>query len=281
MTNVFKKCLLIGINYTGTENQLEGCIHDSDNVKNYFETNKYFDDNDMIIMNDFQKEDLYPSKDNILKQFDNLVNMALQNPTCDIKYVVAYSGHGTTESDPNSLVQKKHDECLCPIDCMDNGFIADQYLKDNFVDKLPANVTLVIFVDACHSATIMDLKYCYFVDAKTKCKINAKENTTQCNVVLISGCKDGQTSCDAYLPYDPKFNVDADTDIDPDNKSKFVHEGAMTTAFLEIYHDNILPEDLIASMRSWLKKNKFSQVPQFSSGKDLDLTQPFILASFK
>ena len=90
MTNVFKKCLLIGINYTGTENQLEGCIHDSDNVKNYFETNKYFDDNDMIIMNDFQKEDLYPSKDNILKQFDNLVNKVIDCNSVSLTQIRPY-----------------------------------------------------------------------------------------------------------------------------------------------------------------------------------------------
>ena len=36
MSNTIKKCLLIGINYTGTSYQLNGCINDSHNIKIFY-----------------------------------------------------------------------------------------------------------------------------------------------------------------------------------------------------------------------------------------------------
>ena len=40
---MLKKALLIGINYTGTDYELRGCINDSINLKQFLISNKFFD----------------------------------------------------------------------------------------------------------------------------------------------------------------------------------------------------------------------------------------------
>ena len=59
---VSRKCLLIGINYTGTENQLSGCINDSENLQHFLIANHYFSAQEITMMNDQQDADseLYP-----------------------------------------------------------------------------------------------------------------------------------------------------------------------------------------------------------------------------
>ena len=74
-----KKGLLIGINYTGTENQLRGCINDTNNLYDFFISNNIFDEQDLTFMNDFTKSKLYPTKSNILNQLQKLVDFSNKN----------------------------------------------------------------------------------------------------------------------------------------------------------------------------------------------------------
>ena len=79
-----KKALLIGINYNGTNNQLNGCINDVTDVGNYL-IGKGFSIN---LITDITY--LKPTKYTILAEFKNL----LQNSTRgDVLYFM-FSGHG-------------------------------------------------------------------------------------------------------------------------------------------------------------------------------------------
>jgi hypothetical protein len=67
---------------------------------------------------------------------------------------------------------------------------------------------------------------------------------------MISGCRDNQTSADAYI--------------------NNVSRGAMTWALLTVLNDNsngITWSNLLQKMRTNLINNKFTQMPQLSCGK--------------
>jgi len=260
--SVIKKGLLIGINYVGSENELNGCINDANNLKNFLIQIKYLNANEIIMMNDLLQGAFYPSKANILSQLQGLVTFAKANTDKIVELFVSYSGHGTGVRDTNGDEQDGQDEALVPVDFMQNGFIVDDYLRTNFVDKLPANVNVVFLCDACHSGTMFDLKYLYQVNASKPENINPKRTDTKCNVVTISGCRDDQTSADAYLSN--------------------TYQGAMTAAFLANYKDEMTYKVLITKMLTWLTNNRdrFTQIPQLGSGKKINLDTPFLLSIY-
>lgn len=265
-TTIAKKGLLVGINYTGTNNALNGCINDTQNLEHFLVKNNYFTSDELIFMNDFKTDNLYPSKVNMMGQIDQLVAFANANTDKKVYLFFAYSGHGYHINDTNGDEADGQDEVLCPIDCDQNGFIVDDELRSCFIDKLGSNVTLVVLTDACHSGTVLDLKYTYNCDKKNTYTVQGKVADTKCNVILISGCRDNQTSADAYI-------ADAETKINE-------YQGAMTAAFLLNYVDEISTKKLVKNMRDWLSANRYRQVPQVSSGKFIDISLPFMLSVF-
>ena len=263
---VVKKGLLIGINYIGTENELRGCINDTENLHHFLTNNKYMCESELIFMNDKMKDNLNPTKINMVSKIGELLSFANEHINEKVYLFLSYSGHGSYIIDQNGDEDDGRDEVLCPADCMECGFIVDDDLKKNFIDKLGSNVTLVIIIDACHSGTVFDLKYLYNCDRKNTYSVQGILSETKCKVVMISGCKDEQTSADAYL-----------TDTNTMMKE---YQGAMTAAFINNYTDEITTNDLINNMRKWLKLKGYSQNPQLSSGRLIDLTKPFILSKF-
>lgn len=265
---LIKKGLLIGINYIGVDDisPLNGCINDSENLAGFLHKNKYIPYQEMTLMNDKQSGNLYPTKKNIVKQLKYIVECVEQYPQKPIFIFFSYSGHGYYQADDDGDEFDGRDEVLCPVDCMSNGFIRDDDLKEQFIDKLPPNVTCVILIDSCHSGTILDLKYEYPLGNNLPVKIHNHINDTQCNVVMISGCTDSQTSGDANLK---------DT-----MTSNYEYQGAMTASFLNTFHDEITYAELITNMRKLLKDSHFTQIPQLSSGKYIDVTKPCLLSQF-
>lgn len=264
--SVIKRAVLIGINYTGTDNQLNGCINDSENLKEFLVTKKFFGDNEIIMMNDNKEGDLYPTKANIIKQFTELVDFANQNKDKEVRLFLSYSGHGYYQRDLNGDEKDGRDEVLCPIDCDTNGFIVDDDIKQYFVDKLHSNVKVFVLADCCHSGTIMDLKYTWNMGILgNTLDTNNKIKDSLCDVVMISGCKDAQTSADAYVA---------------DTEGKMEYQGAMTSAFLHNFKDGITYTKLMSNMRKYLVKNRFTQVPLLSCGKKINLGTEILLCKF-
>lgn len=269
-----KRGLLIGINYTNTAYQLNGCINDSMNLSYFLSSNKYIPKENLIMMSDDQKGDLYPTKANIIKQFTNLVTFAKSNLDAEVLMFLSYSGHGTHVKCKNGDESDGWDEALCPIDCdasNESSFLVDDDIKKKFVDLLPQNVKLFVLIDACHSGTMLDLKYNYVFERslfhnKTYYNTIQVAKESLCDIVMISGCKDSETSNDAYL-------VDYRT-------NSLMYEGAMTASFLETFKDNITYEILVSSMRSWLNGKQYKQVPQLSSGKVIDAKSAVFLSIY-
>ena len=258
--------LLIGINYIGTDNQLSGCINDTLNLKQMIIGNQYFNENDITMMNDTHPptDPLYPSKSNILKQFNNLVTISnsVTNLNRKINILIAYSGHGSYIRDTNGDEQDGFDEVLCPVDFSQSGFIVDDDLRSQLIDRLGSNVTLLMLADACHSATMLDLRYLYQCDDKHSYTTQSKISETKCKVVMISGCRDDQTSADAYIA----------------NKKSY--QGAMTASLLACFNKTITYDNLVNTMRTWLKSGNYSQIPQLTSGQLINISDPFILTNY-
>lgn len=259
-----KRGLFVGINYTGTSNALRGCINDQENLTGFLIKQKYLDKQDLVLMNDFQQGDLYPTKLNMLKQMDNLVNFCNNNRKNEVLVVFAYSGHGSYIRDRNGDEIDGKDEVLCPIDCMTKGMISDDVIKRNFIDRLGSNVKLIMLMDCCHSGTIIDLKYNYGIDKRDSCVVYGDCNDNKCKVIMISGCLDKQTSADAYIR---------------DNR-KYEFQGAMTASFLNSCDDKVTYKELITRMRTMLKQGKYEQIPQLSTSFPINTNETFLLSEF-
>jgi metacaspase-1 len=97
-----KKALLIGINYRGTQHELNGCINDAKNCREFLVTDRGFSaaPDDMVILTDAQENEgtpFYPTKENILNAFNWLVTY---NEPGDSVWL-SYSGHGGQVKDPD------------------------------------------------------------------------------------------------------------------------------------------------------------------------------------
>jgi hypothetical protein len=254
LNNIELKALIIGINYLNTQNELYGCVNDANHLQTYF-INKYnFTSNNLCLLTD--NTIVKPTKQNILKKYKDL----LINAKPGEKLFFTYSGHGSFKTDLNNDEADKKDELLITID---SQAISDDELKTITDENLPEGVTLFILFDCCHSGTLMDLKYNY-LSGNEELVINENINETKSNVFLISGCFDEQTCADAYI--DNKF------------------QGALTWCFLKTINENntnntnntFTWKDLLINMRNLLK-TKYTQIPQLSSGKLIDINSPLVL----
>jgi len=240
-----KFAVVIGINYVGTSNALNGCINDAIHVKDFL-INKagYLSENILMLADD--NINTKPTKQNISNTFTTLINKAVNEGFNELWF--SYSGHGSYQSDTNGDENDRYDEVICPADFSTAGMIVDDYIYDNLVCKLPQNVTLFSIMDCCHSGTIFDLPCLYTTTYTT----NNTKNKHVAKVISISGCRDNQTSADAYI-----------------NNN---YEGAMTWSFINALVNakyNIKLIDLVNNMRILLK-NDYTQVPLLAvSNSDL------------
>jgi hypothetical protein len=254
--NKNKNALLIGINYINTPSQLYGCINDTSNIKDFLQ-NK-FNYNIFNILTDYTNK--IPNKINIINEFTNL----LVNANTGDNIFFLYSGHGTCTLDLNNDEIDGIDEMIVPVDATDmNSCILDDEINNIIMKYLKVGVKLFMLFDSCFSGTVVDLKYNYLTNDTDIVTINSKVQDTQGQVIMISGCRDNQTSADAYVNY---FNSN-------------INSGAMTYSFLQTIQQlgiNISLKTLIENMRQILKDNEFSQIPQISSGNQLDISKTIL-----
>ena len=240
--NKNKKALLIGINYTGTKNELFGCINDVNAIKERI-TNQGFTSVNTITDLTTKK----PTRNNILTEFKNLL---VNSQAGDLLFFM-YSGHGSYALDRNGDEQDGYDELIVTSDLQG---ITDDEFKTLIQQNLKKDVTLFAMFDCCFSGSFLDLKYQYMdsmnYDNYTE---NNKDDNTIGNVFMISGCTDEQTSADAVI----------------NNKAC----GAMSWSLLESLkqQQKLSWRELVKSMRDLLKISKFDQIPQFSSGLFVDI----------
>lgn len=234
-----KKALLVGINYVGTENELSGCIHDSENIASRLVGFKQ-----ITRLTDYTTAK--PTKANIINGFTKF----LYDATAGDCLLFAFSGHGYQVNDNNGDEIDNKDEGLFTLD---NKLILDDELNLIIKQYLKSGVTLFVIIDCCHSGTIMDLKYNYIDYSE-----NPKNAETPGNVIMISGCRDEETSEEAYI------------------NGKI--QGAMTCAFLANLQPGITWRKLIENMRFSLSESGYTQVPKLSSGKFINIDSKFLFA---
>lgn len=249
-----KKSLLIGINYIGTENELYGCINDTNNCKDILQE-KFSYNNFNILTDQTNKK---PTKQNIINELtDFLVN---SNKGDSLFFL--YSGHGTYSVDFNKDELDGYDELIVPLDAINiNSCISDDELNNIIHNNLKEGVKLFMLFDSCFSGTVVDLKYNYLYDNDNIVNPNSLE--TKGDIFMISGCRDDQTSMDTVV------NLN----------NKYINSGAMTFSFIKTINDlgtNITFKTLLENMRTILKENGYTQIPQLSSGKLIDINTEYI-----
>lgn len=237
-----KKALLVGINYINTPYALSGCVDDVNRMKDLLSQRGF---SSFQLLTD--STSLKPTKQNILNELRRIIVNAVPG---DILFFY-FSGHGSYTYDRNGDEIDGKDEMIISSDLQG---ILDDELKTILSNGIKREVTLVGLFDSCHSGTMFDLKFNY-LDSNDYDKYTENDKVTECdgNVIMISGCMDLQTSVEAFI----------------DNKA----QGAMTWSFIETINKtpNYSWRELVKSMRSLLRNNSFSQIPQLSTDSFYDI----------
>ncbi len=258
------KALLVGINrYKIPGADLQGCVNDVTNLRDCLL--KYFGatTGNIRILTDARA-----TRVGILEGLAWLTKEAKAGDSL----LFHYSGHGSQIRDLDGDEVKDHmDEVICPHD-MDwdkenAGFITDDELDARF-RELPRGVNLEVLLDSCHSGTgtremaalaqlprEQYLRPRYLTPpadiasrqdddlAVTRLLRTASRRKTV--PVLFAGCKDSQTSADAYIGGS--------------------YNGAFTYYLCKHIRDTqgqIPRAELLKRLRASVKFNGFSQVPQ-------------------
>jgi hypothetical protein len=234
-----KKALIVGINYVGTADELNGCINDAERIASSlvgFKTTTMLTDYTLM----------KPTKYNVLLELAKMLHGAVSGDCL----LFTFSGHGSQVFDITGDEADGKDEGLFTID---SALIVDDELSMIIKFYLKPGVTLFVLTDCCHSGTVTDLKYNYIDYLE-----NLKSVESRGNVIMISGCRDEQTSADAYI----------------NGKS----QGAMTWAFLANLQPNVTWRQLVENMCFSLKESGYTQVPKLSSGKFINPDSKFLFA---
>lgn len=269
-----KRALLIGINYTGTSEELKGCVNDINNIRNFLINScGYTANNITMLLNE------NASTKNIQSAILSLPSGCKAGDTL----FFYYSGHGATFAANKTPNKDDIDSALIPNDYKSNGFILDDWLYTHLASAIPKGVSLWAFTDCCHSGTMFDLKYNWKFDPKfsgAQAQINPRlpyksnewsnnfnlsitreSKDTSGDVYLFSGCQDEQTAADAFL----------------NNQS----QGAFTFCFLQFIRNNQTTfrtktlGDMLKEIGSLLVINRFAQRTQLSVGELSDMNNRF------
>lgn len=204
-----KKAVLVGINYKGTNAQLNGCINDIERMRDLLISQyQYLSENIILLRDDSSDIALLPTRENILKHFYNLTH----DTTVGLDEIwFHYSGHGSQVPDRNGDEADRLDEVIVPMDYMKKGMITDDEI---FMMVKDVTYRSIIIFDSCHSGSMCDLEYGVTFDPSKNRFFrfqNSTKKTTNPHIISISGCRDYQTSADAYSA-ELKMGVGAFTD---------------------------------------------------------------------
>jgi len=213
------QALLVGINDYGGVGDLRGCLNDVTNLRNVLKTYYGFTNEKIRVLTDGRA-----TRDNILFRLGKMVKEAQPGDFL----VFHFSGHGSQIRDRDQDELRDHmDELICPYDIdWDGIYITDDMLGE-ILDELPKGVIMEVILDCCHSGTGTrfdelgrpeELGPMYPVVNRylpppldIACRHEEEEHRLQSkrafrydqrivmNHILWAGCKDHQTSADAYI----------------------------------------------------------------------------------
>ncbi|KAF9014363.1 hypothetical protein BDZ89DRAFT_1142399 [Hymenopellis radicata] len=167
-----KRALLIGINYAPTQKtispstdssgELKGSHEDVFKMKDLVMNVYHYSPSDIVtLIDDGGEQRFQPTRENILRELDNLVRDAQSGD----HFFFHYSGHAEQLRSDDNTEEDGLDECLLPTDAQGNVkdeeklMIRDNDLRMRLVDRLPPGSQLIAVFDTCHSATLLDLEH--------------------------------------------------------------------------------------------------------------------------
>jgi metacaspase-1 len=275
-----KRAVLIGINrYQIPGSDLNGCVNDVKNLGGVLKTFYGFTDKDITILTD-----LRATKKAMQAAIQKLIAVGKKGDTL----LLHYSGHGSNVPDDNGDEADHRDEIMCPTDLDWKDPLCDDWLRKTF-DTVRAGVNLTVIMDCCHSGSItraiispdapirerflpcpLDL-----MAAESGRKLRGavrgklgkapRGRTRKGDIVpvdiqevLITGCRDTQTSADAQI--------------------SGTYNGALTYYLVESIKEakgNLTYRELHKKTLQKLKRNDYDQVPQLE-GRSTSFDRQFL-----
>ena len=267
------RAVLIGINrYKIPGADLRGCVNDVKNMQDALTKFYGFKTGDIAVLTD-----LAATKKAMQAAIRDLVSKARAGDVV----LLHYSGHGANVPDKNGDEADHRDEILCPTDLDWKDPLTDDWLRTTF-DKLRKGVSLTVIMDCCHSGSntramleqdapviprylpnpwdMMAQESGRKLRGKLRGELRASTRAMRAKSdiavadipeVLITGCRDTQTSADAYIGT--------------------TYNGALTyhlVAALNEAKGKISYRDLHSKTIAKLKRGKYDQVPQLEGRKE-------------
>jgi len=277
------KAVLIGINrYRIPGADLRGCVNDVKNLQAVLTAYHGFAKGDITVLTDYDA-----TKKAMQAAIKGLVAGAKKGDVL----LLHYSGHGSNVPDDNGDEADHRDEILCPTDLDWKDPLRDDWLRATF-DTLKAGVNLTVVMDCCHSGSntraiqppdapliprylpnpwdIMAEESGRRLRGKVASELRSsprtlrkKSDVVTANIpeLLVTGCRDTQTSADAYIGG--------------------TYNGALTynlVATIQAAKGKLTYRELHQGVLERLKKGDFDQVPQLEGRKD-GFDRPFLTPS--
>jgi metacaspase-1 len=262
-----RRALLIGINkYQIAGADLRGCVNDVKDLRDA-----------LIEFHGFKKSDIAVLTDGnaTKKAIETGIKTLMRASKKGDVAVLHYSGHGSNVPDDNSDEADGRDEILCPTDLDWKDPLRDDWLRGT-LDAVHADARLTVIMDCCHSGTNTrailppdaPVKERYLpspwglaavesrrsVPKKVTSELRRSARRTrqardivaaELPEVLITGCRDTQTSADAFI--NGRYN------------------GALTFALVDAIRKSrgrLTYRELHDRASRVLKTRRFEQVPQ-------------------
>ncbi len=261
-----RRALLVGINrYAAPGSDLRGCVNDVADVASLLTELFGFTDADITTLIDDQ------ATQEAMKEA--ITALVLSGEPGDV-LLLHYSGHGSHVSDLSGDEPDRRDEVLCPHDLSWSDPFLDDWLRETF-DRLVDGVNLTVVMDCCHSGSNTRRVYPpdadvprylpnpnLVLDGRDQDRVTGngevagggpapgrrgRGRSGDVHVVdlaeaLITGCRDTQTSADAYIDNDyygalTYHLVRAVRELGPQASYRQVH--ARTLALLRGHYDQV------------------------------------------
>jgi len=273
-----KRAFLVGINrYRIAGADLRGCVNDVKDVSAALVQFHGFKKRDITVLTD-----LAATKKAMQAGIKALIRDSKKGDVA----LIHYSGHGSHVPDDNGDEADGRDEILCPTDLNWDDPLRDDWLRST-LDGVRGGVNLTVIMDCCHSGTNTrevlppdaPVKQRYLpspsalkavesgrsVPKKVSSELRGSSRASrkardivkaELPEVLITGCRDTQTSADAFI--NGRFN------------------GALTFALVDAIRrgrGRLTYRQLHDRAAAVLKARKFDQVPQLE-GRSERFEQP-------
>lgn len=249
--------LLVGVNKYGGGADLRGCVADTTAMYEWLARNRGLKTSMTQILTDGQA-----TRANILRRLQWLAGQDAEVA------VFCFSGHGTRVQDLDADEETGFDQAIVPVDYQRAGLILDDDLRRIYL-TVPRQTKLIALLDSCYSARsdrgLFDSFKNYMkrrsprvlppelisdeAIKKTYASQLWQAPPAARNVLLLSGCRDFETSADAYFG------------------NKAGYRGAFTYHLqraIQILGPKADPLAIIEETRRTLAAGKFTQIPQLT-----------------